>query len=98
METAYTYYNSKYFRVTSKGTKISTMSQLKAIGNIQIEGKSVLSHHVIVRADLAKVVVGLYVTCKDNVVLRPAYKREKGVTYESMTIGDNVVIDKNTVV
>ena len=76
METSYIYYPSKYFRVTSKGTKISTQSMLKAINMILIEGKSIMSHHVVVRADLAKVVMGLYVTCKDNVVLRPAYKRE----------------------
>ena len=44
METAYVYYQSKYFKVTTKGNKISTLSRPHAINQIQIEGKSILSH------------------------------------------------------
>lgn len=54
-----------------------------------------------IRGDLAQIQMGQYVILREEVIIRPCYttsKQQKGVKYVKMTIGDNVYIDKGSVI
>lgn len=64
-----------------------------------IEGKAVLQSGTILRGDLATIKMGQYVVVREEVVLRPTYTKSKGkLKYVTLSIGDNVFIDKGSIV
>lgn len=67
--------------------------------NITIEGKAVIQSGSILRGDLAGINMGQFVIIKEDVVLRPTYTKSKGkLKYVALSIGDNVYIDRGTIV
>ena len=64
-----------------------------------IEGKAIMQSNVYVRGDLGPVHMGLYVILREDVIIRPSYNKQKGkLRYASITIGDNVYIDRGCVI
>jgi dynactin-5 len=52
-----------------------------------------------VRGDLASVKIGKYTIIKEDVILRPSYRRSKGyLKYFTLHIGEHVFIDENTII
>lgn len=99
MEPPKVYYNKKEFLETHTGNKVSRRSLVRGSHNIHLNGKCIISPKVVVRGDLAPVKIGKFTIVKEEVVLRPSYKRAKGqLKYISMHIGDNVFIDEGTIV
>ena len=54
----------------------------------------------ILRGDLAQIKMGQYVILREDVVIRPTYTKtkQKGLKYVQLSIGDNVYIDKASIV
>ena len=78
MEPMPIYYYTNMYMFTSKGNKLSRNIELKGTKQILIEGKAIFMTGVTIRGDLGTVNMGLYVTLKDNVVLRPSFNKKKG--------------------
>ena len=99
MEPLPTYYYSNLYMFTNKGNKISKNVNLRGTAQIIIEGKAVMQSGVSIRGDLGTVNMGLYVTLREEVIIRPSYNKKKGkLRYEATMIGSNVYIDKGSVV
>ena len=93
------YYDSGMFLATNKGNKISKQSLVRGSEHIHLNGKTIIHAGAIVRGDLAIVKMGTYGVVKEDVVLRPTYKRSKGkLKYVPLSIGENVYIDKGSIV
>ena len=99
MEPLPIYYYSNMYMFTSKGNKISKNVHIRGSQQISIEGKAIFMNGTMVRGDLAPVNMGMYVTLQNDVVVRPSYNKKSGkLRYDQMTIGDNVHIDRGSVV
>ena len=64
-----------------------------------IDGKTIIQTGSVIRGDLAQIQMGIYVIIREECVIRPSYQKNQGrLKYIKMTIGDNVYIDKDTIV
>lgn len=76
--------------------------------NVLLCGKTIIHSGAVLRGDLAKIKIGIlqrnraigkYGVVKEEVVLRPTYKRHKGqLTYCTLDIGDYVYMDSGSII
>jgi dynactin-5 len=93
-----TYVKREYLE-THTGNKVSRKATVRGTHNIHLNGKCIISAGVMIRGELAPVKIGKNTIIKENVVLRPSYKRAKGhLKYVTLSIGDNVYIGENSIV
>ena len=94
------FYDSSHYLHTSRGNKISKACLIRGTENIHIEGKAILMQGTTLRGDLAQINMGLFVICKEEVVVRPTFDQGKSgkLRYVSLTLGDYVTVDKRTVI
>lgn len=99
MEPAKVVYVKKEYLETHTGNKVSRKATVKGTHNIHLNGKCIISPGVIIRGDLAPVKIGKNTIIREDVVLRPSYKRAKGhLKYITMHIGDYVYIGENSII
>jgi dynactin-5 len=92
------YVKSAYIE-TASGNKVSRQSVLCGSQNIVLNGKTILQSECIVRGDLANIRVGRQCVIKKRTVLRPPFKKfSKGVAFFPLVIGDNVMIEEDTII
>ena len=93
------YYEGNKFFITSKGNKISRQVLIKGSDRILIDGKSIILSGCVLRGDLAQINMGYFCIIKEECIFRPCYTKIQGrLKYSKMTIGDNVFIDKDSIV
>ena len=99
MELAKIFYVKKEYLETHTGNKVSRKASVKGTQNIHLNGKCIISPGVMIRGDLAPVKMGKNTIIREDVVLRPTYKRAKGhLKYITMHIGDYVYIGENSII
>ncbi|CAG9321974.1 unnamed protein product [Blepharisma stoltei] len=99
MEPVKVFYNKKEYLETHTGNKVCRKSLIRGSHNIHLNGKCIISPGVVIRGDLAPVKIGKYTIFKEDVVLRPSYKRAKGkLKYITMQIGEHVLIEEGSIV
>ena len=99
MEPEKIFYPKKEYLETHTGNKVSRKAIVKGTQNIHLNGKCIISPGVIIRGDLAPVKIGKNTIIREDVVIRPSYKRAKGhLKYITMHIGDYVYIGENSIV
>eukprot|EP01071_Lankesteria_metandrocarpae_P006500 Lankesteria_metandrocarpae@DN4380_c0_g1_i1.p1 len=92
------YSASGYFH-TASGTKVSKRSVLCGSQRVHITGRSIIKDGVILRGDLAHLRLGKNVVIGEDCVIHPPTNKIKGVLqYITLSIGDYVVIGKNSVI
>ena len=99
MEPGKVYYIKREYLETHTGNKVSRKATVKGTQNIHLSGKCIIFPGVIIRGELAPVKIGKNSIIREDVVLRPSYKREKGhLKYITMHIGDYVYIGENSII
>lgn len=100
------YYDKADFHETSSGIKISRKSIIKGTEQINVSGRCIFFHDVILRGDLAKVSFGKYLVVHEKVVLKPSYTygytketpTKRVIKFLPLTISDYVEIESNSIV
>jgi len=93
------YHAKADFLLTKSGIVISRSTLLCGPQNIKVEGKSILKHSAIIRADLAPVKIGTYCIVSERTVIRAPFKRFKGgIVIPKIQIGNHVMIERDCVV
>ena len=99
MEPGKVYYIKREYLETHTGNKVSRKATVKGTQNIHLSGKCIIFPGVIIRGELAPVKIGKNSIIREDVVLRPSYKRAKGhLKYITMHIGDYVYIGENSII
>lgn len=99
MEAEKVLYAKREFLETHTGNKVSRKAAVRGTHNIHLNGKCIISTGVMIRGELAPVKIGKNTIIKENVVLRPSYKRAKGhLKYVTLHIGDYVYIGENSII
>ena len=99
MEPEKVYYAKEDFLETHTGNKVGLKSLVRGSTNIMLNGKCIISPGAVIRGDLAKIVIGKYTVIREDVVVRPSYKRAKGqLKYISLHIGEYVYVDRGSIV
>ncbi|OMJ70226.1 hypothetical protein SteCoe_31857 [Stentor coeruleus] len=99
MEPVKIFYVKKEYLETHTGNKVSRKASVKGTQNIHLSGKCIISPGVMIRGDLAPVKIGKNTIIREDVVVRPSYKRAKGhLKYMTMHIGDYVYIGENSII
>jgi dynactin-5 len=99
LETHPLYYEGNKFFVTSKGNKISRQVLIKGSDRILIDGKTIILTGCVLRGDLAQISMGYFCVVREECIIRPCYTKTQGrLKYSKMSIGDNVFIDKDTII
>jgi dynactin-5 len=92
-------YVKKDFLETHTGNKVNRKATVRGTQNIHLNGKCIISTGVMIRGELAPVKIGKNTIIRENVILRPSYKRAKGhLKYVTMNIGDHVYIGENSII
>jgi len=92
-------YNKSEYIETASGNKVSRLSVLCGSQNIVLNGKTIIMANCVIRGDLAAVRMGRYCVISKGAVIRPPFKKfSKGVAFFPMHIGDNVLIEEDSVV
>ncbi|KEP65992.1 UNVERIFIED_CONTAM: dynactin p25, putative [Hammondia hammondi] len=92
-------YSRSDFIMTASGNRVGRDTLLFGSQNITLAGRSVVSQGVILRGELAPLRFGRYVYLEENVLVHPSVYRSKGQPlHVPMTVGDYVVVGRNSVV
>ncbi|CAD8123051.1 unnamed protein product [Paramecium sonneborni] len=99
-------YDKSEFHETSSGIKISKKSIIKGTEQINVSGRCIFFHDVILRGDLAKVSIGKYLVVHEKVTLKPSYTygytkespTKKVIKFLPLMISDYVEIDSSSII
>jgi len=93
------YYTKEDYIETLTGNRVSRKSVLCGSQNIRLYGKAIIKPNTIIRGDLANVNIGRFSLVGENTVIRPSYKRFKGlIAFFPLNIGDHVMIEDDCVI
>ncbi|ESN97462.1 hypothetical protein HELRODRAFT_157540 [Helobdella robusta] len=99
MELQDIFYDKSEYIETASGNKVSRQSILCGSQNIVLNGKTIIMNNCIIRGDLANVRIGKHCIVGLRTVVRPPFKKfSKGVAFFPLQIGDNVIIEEDSVI
>ncbi|KAJ5069451.1 dynactin subunit 5 [Anaeramoeba ignava] len=99
MEVEEVFYPKEVLFKTSTGTILSKESKLYGAQFINAAGSCIVKKGAILRGDLAQIKLGNFCIIDENVVIHPPFAKSKsGLTYYSVSFGNFVWIQENSVI